>query len=293
MLENIQLAAIVRQGSKFRLFRIPLHQELQQQLEESWGDQLEQFTADMQEIPFDPGYTPEKHERFCIEDYEPPEWLANESSVTVGDLDPISVDDELLVLVKGVVAFSRNDIGEEVVLFQNFTRSHVIQPGRFLLLTRNAYETPQRSGLTLDTKLSAAYFPQEKKLLFHSFRTTNTFLPLAQYYADASEQEIREVLNHDLLKSENVDAFAKGSNQWFRKRFAMLADSGVLDEHTAEEIRERSKGYDVEIQVADDKIVFPKDKVAAKKLLQFLNEEIFRGPITEILYETNSKREAD
>ena len=31
----------------------------------------------------------------------------------------------------------------------------------------------------------------------------------------------------------------------------------------------------------------------AKKLLQFLNEELFRGAITETLYETNSKREAD
>ena len=293
MLENLQLAAIVRQGSTFRLLGIPLCQTLQQQLGESWGDQFEQFIADMQEIPFDPGYAPEKHERFCIEDYEPPEWLANESSVTAGELDPISTDNELLVFVKGVVAFARNEVGEEVVLFQNFTRSHVIQPGRFLFLTRNTYETHQRPGLSLDAKLSAAYFPQEKKLLFHSFRTTNTFLPLTQYYADASEQEIREVLNHDLLMPEDVDAFAKGSNQWFRKRFAMLADSGVLDEHTAEEIKERSAGYDVEIQVTDDKIVFPEDKGAAKKLLQFLNEEIFRGAITETLYETNSKRQAD
>lgn len=293
MLENIQLAAIVRKGSAFQLLRIPLHQTLQQQLAEGWSDQLERFTAGMQEIPFDPGYATEEHEQFCIEEYEPPEWLANKSSVTTANLDPISTDDEMLESIRGIVAFARNNIEEEVVLFQNFSRSHVIKPGRFLFLENNTYETPQHSVLTLDAKLSAAYFPQGKKLLFHSFRTTNTFLPLAQYYADASEQEIRDVLHHDLLKPENVDAFAKGSNQWFRKRFAMLADSGLLDEHTAEEIKERSAGYDVEIQIIDDKIVFPENKGAAKKMLQFLNEEIFRGAITETLYETNSKRQAD
>jgi len=293
MLENLQLAAIVREGSTFQLLRIPLHQTLQEQLEESWGNQLEQFTAGMQEIPFDPGYSPEDHEQFCIEDYDPPEWLADESSVTAANLDPISSDDELLHSVKGIVAFARNNAGEEVVLFQNFTRSHVIKPGRFLFLENDTYATPRRPGITLRSKLSAAYFPQSNKLLFHNFRTTNTFLPLAQFYSEASEREIRDVLNHDLFMPENIEAYTRGSNQWFRKRFAMLADSGVLDEHTAEEIRERSEGYDVEIQVVDDKIIFPEDKVAAKKLLQFLNEEIFRGPITETLYETNSKREAD
>ena len=73
----------------------------------------------------------------------------------------------------------------------------------------------------------------------------------------------------------------------------MLKASGVLDDYTANEIQERSEDYDVSIGIKQDKIIFPSDKAAAKKLLQFLNEEIFRGAITETLYETNSKRQAD
>jgi hypothetical protein len=73
----------------------------------------------------------------------------------------------------------------------------------------------------------------------------------------------------------------------------MLRDSGVLEEFSAKQIQARSKGYDVKIHVSKGKIVFPVDRPAAKKLLQFLNEELFRGAITETLYETNSKREAD
>ena len=51
--------------------------------------------------------------------------------------------------------------------------------------------------------------------------------------------------------------------------------------------------YDVSITVRKGKIVFPADKSAARKLLQFLVEERFRGAMTETLYETNSKRKAD
>ena len=179
------------------------------------------------------------------------------------------------------------------MLFQNFGPSRVIRPGRFLFLEGGTYRSPRRSGLTLDRKLSAVYLSSDRKLLFESFRTVNSFLPLADSYKEASEQEILVVLNHNLLASEDPNVIAIGANQWFRKRFAMLKDSGVLDNYSAQDIQSRSQGYDVSIRVSNGKIVFPSDKSGAKKILQFLNEELFRGAITETLYETNSKRQAD
>jgi hypothetical protein len=148
-------------------------------------------------------------------------------------------------------------------------------------------------GLALDSKLAAVYTPTDEKLLFRNFRIVNTFLPLADFYGEASEQQIREILKHRRLAAENEDALAIGANQWLRNRFAMLRDSQVLDQYTAEQIKARSRGYDVQVQISKGKIVFPSNRAKAKKLLQFLNEELFRGPITELLYETNSKRRAD
>ena len=81
--------------------------------------------------------------------------------------------------------------------------------------------------------------PADGKLLFHNFRIVNTFLPfLADIYEEASEQQIREVLAHKLLAPEDVDSLSTDSNQWFRKRFAMLRDSGVL-EYSAKQIQAR------------------------------------------------------
>lgn len=293
MLENFQLAAITKQGGGFRLLRVPLHQALQDTLAQTWHEQYGAFVDDTQEIDFNAGYQPEAHERFRLIGFELPDWLADEDSQTAADLDPITEDDALLDATRGILAFARSDEGHELLLFQNFSRSHIIRPGRFLFLQNNIYETTERPGLTLDTKLSAIYLPAEAKLLFQNFRTVNTFLPIADFYEEASEQEIQDILNHDLLAPEDTDALAAGANQWFRKRFAMLRDSGVLDQYTARQIQLRSRGYDVRIRTSNGKILFPADKRSAKKLLQFLNEELFRGAITETLYETNSKREAD
>jgi len=292
MLRNFQLAAITKQRGQMRLFRIPMHQRLQNTLAESWENQYNTFVNNIHEIQFNAGYHPESHERFSLSDFELPDWLRNEYSQTIQNLEAISTNEDFINSITGIAGFARNERDEELILFQNFSRSHVIRPGRFLFLQNNTYETTNRPGLTIEGKLSALYDIEERKLLFRNFRTVNTFLPLADIYEEASEQEIREVLNHRLLASENPDELAVGANQWFRKRFAMLRDSGILDQYSTREIIVRSQGYDINIQLNGDRIVFPAEKGAAKRLLQFLNEELFRGAITETLYETNSKKEA-
>ncbi|NKI35866.1 hypothetical protein HFP89_11900 [Wenzhouxiangella sp. XN79A] len=293
MFRDFQLAAIVGKGANARLLRVPMHQALQETLAESWCGQYETFLRGIQEIDFDAGYQAEEHERFRLEDYELPGYIAEQDGASIAELDAITNDEQSLDITRGLVAFVRTDEGDNLLLFQNFSRSHVIRPGRFLFLQRNTYETTQRPGLTLADKLSAVFLSDEQKLLFHNFRTVNSFLPLAEFYSEASEQQIREVLQHELFEPEDLDALAVDAPQWFRKRFAMLKDSGVLDDYSANQIRERSAGYEIIIQVRNGRIVFPAERPEAKKLLQFLNEELFRGAITETLYETNSKREAD
>lgn len=293
MFESFQLAAIAVGKDETHLLRIPMHQSLQDTLAESWHEQLSDFTDRIDEVDFDAGYKPEAHERFRLTGFELPAWLIEEDSTTIPQLEVVSNHEDELDAIRAIAAFVRL-AGAELILFQDFTRSRVIRPGRFLFLTDGTYKTQDRPGLTLDAKLGAAYFRQEQKLLFHNFRAANTFLPLNVYYREASANEIRQILEHDLLAPEDIDAIAAhGQTQWFRKRFAMLKDSGILDRYDAQQIVAHSEGYEVAVQLQDGKIVFPSAKAEAKRLLQFLNEELFRGAITETLYETNSKREAD
>lgn len=293
MLDNFHLTAIVKKNGITCLRHIPLRQDLQESLAISWDQQYHDFLHDVEEIPFNPGYTPEGHERFVLHNYQLPQWLAEEDSLTAPTLDAIVSDNDMLTAIAGISGFARDNQGREVILLQNFSRSHVIKPGSFLFLDTNTYTTPTNPGMSLDEKLTAIFLPSENRLLFKNFRNANTFLPLSDFYRDASEQEIREVLEHPLLSPEDPNVLAVDANQWFRKRFAMLRDSEVLDRYTASEIADHAQDYEVDVQVIEDRIVFPAERAAAKRLLQFLNEERFRGAITDTLYETNSKRAAN
>ena len=308
MLDNFQLSAIVSQDGDSCLLRIPLHQELQDTLANSWQIQYNEFFENIEEIDFDVGYMLEQHERFRLRNYELPTWMSEEfkqfashrkaitathhKAITATHQDTITDDNDMLDAIKGVVATARNDQGEELILFQNFNRSHVIRPGRYLFLEKGTYTTKLRPGLTLDSKLSAIFLPTDSKLLFRNFRTTNTFLPLTGFNREASDLQIREILKHDKLVSEDADALVAGADQWTRKRFAMLRESQILDYYSVQEIHDRSKDYNIDIKLDGNQIVFPVDRTQVKRLLQFLNEEIFRGAITKALYETNSKRTA-
>ena len=105
MFENFQLAAIIKERSQTRLQRIPLHQALQDDLAKSWQIQYDSFFEGIQEIGFNAGYQPDEHECFCLADYNPPAWLAEEDSRTVSDMYEVSrqLDDAWVNSIKGIV----------------------------------------------------------------------------------------------------------------------------------------------------------------------------------------------
>lgn len=297
MLSNFHLTALFNDHGTVTLRRINLSQDLQRAMAQGWSAQLDSFLEDVQEIDFNAGYKPESNERFRLNDFSLPAGISGHNSTTVQTLEGIESTQEAISHARAVVAFARDTQRREVVLFQTFTKSHVISPGRFLFLDGDTYVSSERPCLTLGNQLAAIYSPHNSKLLFQNFRAANAFLALADTYQEASADEIRRILSHRRLAPVDAEALATQSSQWSRTRFAMLRDSRVLDSHTPQDIQQRSEGLDINIQVTKraghDQIVFPADKVEAKKLLQFLNEEIYKGAITETLYETNSKRQAD
>ncbi len=292
MLYNFQLGAIVKLGVSKILYRIPLHRALQNKLCVEWETQYNDFFHNCTIHSFEASYNLESNERFKIETYELPEYLQNESSASIHTLDSISETEDALESIVGIVAFAKDDDDNEIMMFQNFNRSHIIRPTFSLFQRNDTYNSIDNPGLTLDTKLAAVYNPINSELVFRSFRITNTFLPLMDFYKEASNTDILNILSHEKFAPENINAF-NTSSQWFRRRFALLADSRILEEYTVEEIIVHSSDYEVTIEIHEEKIIFPEDKTHAKRLLQFLNEEIFKGAITDKLYETNSKRGSD
>ena len=290
MIKDIVLVAVIRDGNRTDLLRIPLHSSLIEHLKHSWSLEYEEMSEELDQVDFVPGYQLKRRQCFRLLEYRLPIWLAEHTSQTITSIDEISKDHETYNSIQGAVAFTRNEDNDELMLFQDLSLSKVINPGRFFQLDGDVYRTTKHHGFLFDRQLSASYLTVERNLLFRNFRGVNSFLPVFDFYKQVSEQEIRDLLSHSRLITEDIDYWAKDANQWFRTRFTRLRNSGILDRNSAKEIAERSNGYDIPIQVVDDRIVFPSDNASAKKILRFLNEEYFKGAITDKVYETNSKK---
>ena len=296
MFKICELAAIITEDGKKELRYVPLSRDLQSTIKIEWESQYNTFFNRIEEeVNFDPGYEPEKHEIFCLREYQLPDWLAEEDSASIQDCDPIGTNERDLKLIKGIATFSENHTDDKFILFQRFMPSQVIRTSLSAIWDRDTFKKMDAPGFSLANYLSAVYNCSEKKLVFRSFYNVDMFLPLTEYFRPASEQEVREILNHELFAPENLDESATKPSRSFRTRFALLKQSDVLDNYTASEIADSAKSIGFPIQLSDNgkKIVFPSKKSDANELLRFLNDSYVRGILTETPYIANSKRKLD
>ena len=290
MIGDFRLVAIIRNGNKTVLQRIPISQSSQGVFVDSWISEYEHMVHESEQINFKAGYKLGKNQCFRLLDFDLPLWMDELTSHSVESIKEIESNLETLNSVQGTVAFSRGAHDEATMLFQDFSRSMVVYPGDFLQLKGDNYMVTGNPGILLDRKLCAVYLSDERKLLFYNIRAVNSFLPVFESYKRQTEREIKEFLSHKLLATQEIDKWSREASLWFLTQFTRLKDSGILDRYTAEEIESRARGYDVKIQIVRNKIVFPSDYDSAKKLLQLLNEDCFKGAITDTVYTTNSKR---
>ena len=297
MFKICELAAIISKDSQKELQYIPLSRDLQSYMKEEWESQYTSFFEEVvKEINYEPGYNPEKDELFCLRDYELPDWLAEEDSTTISDFESIRNNEAQMNLIRGIAAFVQNETDEISILFQRFMPAQVIRPKLSFIWDRETFRKMDDPGFMLGKYLSAVYQSAERKLLFTNFYNVDLLLSLPDDLKnEASPERIREILSHEKLAPEDIEAFTINPSKWFRVRFALLEHLGIINQFTTLEIQERSEGYNVTIELSanNTKIVFPSDKTEAKKLLQFLNEELFLGAVTKDLYETNSKKKVD
>lgn len=299
MLENLQLGVIIKRKDQWGLRRIQPRGSVQNDLTDEWVKQYKDFMHGKEEIPFATSDEPTKGQYFSISPYTLDKSLANiNSSNASRNTKPFDIrilsNSILSRSVKGIVAFMRDskNNNNELMLFQNFSQRQIIRPGRkkWLSFEGDGYEVIKRRFLGLDDKLTAVYSSKDEKLLFNTYPSASKVLDLSKYYYVASNGDIRDLLEHPLFECENMRRIIKNSKYFHRRRFAMLKDSDILKKISAGDVERISDRYGLGIQVRDDKIVFPEDSHIARTLLQLLNDEIYQGELSNILYQATGKR---
>ena len=291
MIKNFHLAGIINEKGESKLQRISLRGSTQVVLTRRWGEQYKTFIT-QEEKDFETSYTLAGGECFRICHYTLRDPLAGKNSENIEEAEVAVINNIPASSIKGLVAFARDDKDNELMLFQNFSRGQILEPGSILHPEGNSHKIIRDKTLRLNNKLTAVYSSEDGKLLFDSFHYAKTFLELSDYYYEASDGDIRALLNHNLFICEDEKKILKNANQYMRRRFAILKDSDILERLSAEYVQEKVAEHKlpIPIQVRCGKLVFPTENNDAKVVLQFLNEEIYQGALTGEYYETNSKR---
>ncbi len=274
--------------------RIRTTQSLQTDLTKLFEQQAEDFIdRDAEEIAFDGSYKVDDHEIFVIDNFPLGNSLSS-ASKHPNQFEDIALDSETTPSIKSILAAAhdRND-DKPTVYFQAFSRTQLLVKSRLTILHSSAtFHRLKEEGLTLGTSLAAIF--RDGRLYFRSFALINRFLDVKEYFKEATDEEILEVVGHSVLLAEDTDKLTKLADSWMRKRFAALQTSGILDQITARKTANKAKKYGFELDIkkkdSKDAIVFPSDKKKAKQLLTFLNEGFYQGELTDRLYQTNSQR---
>ena len=296
--------AIVDQRNEWELQEFLLDDSLRDDTFNKWKEQYKTFAERTEEIAFTLDYTLNDGQIFKRCPWRLPSWLEGRNSENTMNTDQFDITERGVRSIKGVVAFARNDEGDELMLFQNFNQGHIIQQGEggwmklFSTEDRRTYGSPEDSLVRFGNKLTAVYSSEDEKLLFDNLRNAKTFLPsLKEIYDDTSNEIIENILNHDLVECENREMILENTTQAIHKQFALLKELGHLDMFSAEYIQEQATEANnaqptednIEIQVQNDKIVFPTDNDSIKAVLEFLCDGLVQGLLSGNRYKTTSK----
>ncbi|MFM0360442.1 Kiwa anti-phage protein KwaB-like domain-containing protein [Paraburkholderia sediminicola] len=274
-----------------RIVRFPLTQELQDEIKTVFEEQHKAFTADIVEtVEFDGRYRPDQGELLVIKNFADVDGLATavKNPLAVELFDPNA---HSLETVKAF--FTGNPDGGEQVLIQVFERRRLIATKNVaIFFSGNTFQRMSDAGLTLDNKLLAILDGNDLK--FQSFHYVRRVFDVEDHFKEATSAEVKAFANHDKLAAEDPAAFEAGANSLVRRKIALILQSGVLDNFTAEQIVATAQSFKLEIKTTKGgKIALPSNGTELRRLLRFLDEDYYESPLSQTHFVSNSKRVAD
>ncbi|WP_297522141.1 Kiwa anti-phage protein KwaB-like domain-containing protein [Thermococcus sp.] len=285
-------------GEGSAIKRIVMERNLQETLTEALKRKMDAF------IPVDPdkiidftenpGYKPDPDEVFVIEKFNVPHHIKNSienprrfHKLTESDYDKIKA------IYWG--EYTKDDKSGEKsyrIAFQIFDSRRIIgrHLGKYAIFyghETNTFEQVDHKLLVINERLDALY--ENGKLYFKSFYNAKRIFgdQISEYYREATDAEVKKFGN-DLFGNPNIPEDFLDSQA--RKFIFWIIKNNSSFEY--QKIVEKGKDFGLTLTTDDNtgKLVLPKAKREFKQLLRLLNSDMYKSPITEEKFVTNSKR---
>lgn len=296
MFDNCPLLALIEAKNKStQVKRISEDRASQQAIDTTFSTAAVELRRDKTPIDFDGKYTPQTDdlEILKIENYRLPTEIQN-ALINPQGLEVYTPENGTLQPIKALFVGERTiENGGNIfcVAFQKFRNDQYITAARHhLFFSNNTFVKDTRVGIAVGTSVDCVF--QDNALHFISYHFAKQILDLSEYYRIASNQDVSDFVNCEIIFMDGATEFVDAASIWERRKIASINDSGVLQNFTAAKIKTLARQSGVAIEVVGKKVVLPKDKAKRRIVLGFLDEEVYKGAFSRTVFQTNSKRKA-
>ncbi|WP_051506791.1 Kiwa anti-phage protein KwaB-like domain-containing protein [Saccharibacillus sacchari] len=291
MFKNASFFVMVRnEEDDLYINRIKLDRDAQQELTSMFIKEVENL-LNFDVVPFDGSYKTDEGEIHQISNFQVSEEICSalREPTSIDELKSNSED------ASKIISIFTGTTDAKMIVFQKFNKTqYIANKGISLFHSSGTFELLKGFGINILEKIDCIY--KDGDLFFKSFFTARQIFDLSNHYREATDADINEFIQSDLITLESKDHFLQHADSWVRRKVALIKDSETFINYTPAQIRERAATYGLNIDLRSGKdgeqesLILPQDKKELKDVLRFLDEEIYKGALSNTTYLTNSKR---
>jgi len=279
----MNLIAIINDG---KIRRLPISQDVQNELISHYNRVKENFISNKTRVNFEGIYKCEDNEIYELNEFDWKEKIKNcnltnegfENLITLNQIDNNDIENIKILIIKD----------DHYLIFQSMDNRKFIKPKSFLFYSNNTFSYEDKKGIKIDDNIDCIIELNSNSLLFTSFHNASKIFDLTDNYREATEEEIDRFSNYGIFTGELNREYLTST---MRKKIFLIGRNNILQK--VQQNFQRVKEYAEQLGIdcfRDNLIEFPQDKEKMKLLINFLNEDLYKSPISNEIYESNSKR---
>lgn len=177
--------------------------------------------------------------------------------------------------------------------FQVFNKKNMLQRKMVLQFEYgNGFAKMNNSAFIVENKVHAIY--EDGKFYFQHYTIANQIFSLIDFVAEATNTEIELFGKTDGIEAsaENIKHIANIKTRRLIKLLSSTNNIAIFMRKASRKKTSLLKKHGINAQInGNNELVLPTNNVVElNRTLEFLNEDIFRGVITDSLYRSNSKK---
>ncbi len=286
------LFALVNSGGVLQVRRIHLHGKLQKKITDLLTQQEKFFFVGIdEEVTFDGDWKPEDHQLLVIKDLQEISLMVAAIKDNASSYDALDLANFEKNPIKALFSGYKTD-NAVTVQIQSFMSSQMLLRNKIPVIglqKGNTFSELTEPMFTMSNRLVAVI--HNDKLKFKSFFNLRTVFDLSDIYQEATEDDLDEFAQHNLLSCEDLEKFKDNADSSVRKMVHLIVKEDLISHYGVQKITNIAENFpEVNISISKNKIQLPDNKKELKILLKFLLDNIFEAPLSGINYQTNSKR---